>query len=239
MPLIIFAIFARNHICPQSYLPLGKNVDIDNVDIGSTEKTALHQKRLSNAKILAIGAGGLQRALTHEFVHILNERHLYDGGIFVGQPRGTEKTDAFNRQNGVYHVVTFDVEGIHDIRQVSSVVGATTLATEAGRERFYAQTRNPLDLVLIGVTEAGIAKGELAMDVLDETLYRYFSHHGASATLAVINTDNLRSNGDVIRDMLRTEYPRRSNAYAGWLETNVGFLNEMGDRYICPCSSTS
>ena len=196
----------------------------------------MHQKRLSNAsrrtKILAIGAGGLQRALTHEFVHILNQRNLYDGGIFVGQPRGTEKADAFNQQHGVYHVVTFDVEGIHDIRQVSSVVGATTLATEAGREQFYAQTRNPLELVLIGVTEAGIAKGELAMDVLDETLYRYFSHHGADATLAVINTDNLRNNGDVIRDMLRNEYPRRSNAYASWLETNVGFLNEMGDRLV-------
>lgn len=196
----------------------------------------MHQKSLSNAsrktKILAIGAGGLQRALTHEFVHILNERHLYNGGIFVGQPRGTEKADAFNRQNGVYHVVTFDVEGIHDIRQVSSVVGATTLATASGREQFYAQTQNPLELVLIGVTEAGIAKGELAMDVLDETLYRYFSHHGAQATLAVINTDNLRNNGDVLRAILCDEYPKRSDAYANWLETNVGFLNEMADRLV-------
>ena len=183
-------------------------------------------------KILAIGAGGLQRALTHEFVHILNERNLYNGGIFIGQPRGTEKADAFNQQNGTYHVVTFDLSGIHDIRQVSSVIGATTLATEAGREQFYAQTENPLDLILIGVTEAGIAKGELAMDVLDETLYRYFCHHGADATLCVINTDNLRNNGDVIRDILRNEYPKRSDDYAAWLETNVGFLNEMGDRLV-------
>ena len=183
-------------------------------------------------KILAIGAGGLQRALTHEFVHILNERNLYNGGIFVGQPRGTEKADAFNQQNGTYHVVTFDLSGIHGIRQVSSVVGATTLATETGREQFYAQTENPLDLVLIGVTEAGIAKGELAMDVLDETLYRYFSHHGADATLCVINTDNLRNNGDVIRDILCNAYPKRSDDYAAWLETNVGFLNEMGDRLV-------
>ena len=183
-------------------------------------------------KILAIGAGGLQRALTHEFVHILNERNLYNGGIFVGQPRGTEKADAFNQQNGTYHVVTFDLSGIHGIRQVSSVVGATTLATEAGREQFYAQTENPLDLILIGVTEAGIATGELAMDILDETLYRYFCHHGADATLCVINTDNLRNNGDVIRDMLRNEYPKRSDDYAAWLETNVGFLNEMGDRLV-------
>ena len=183
-------------------------------------------------KILAIGAGGLQRALTHEFVHILNQRNLYNGGIFVGQPRGAEKADAFNQQSGVYHVVTFDLNGIHDIRQVSSVVGATTLATEAGREQFYAQTENPLDLVLIGVTEAGIAKGELAMDVLDETLYRYFRYHGANATLCVINTDNLRNNGDVIRDILCNEYPKRSDDYAAWLETNVGFLNEMGDLLV-------
>ena len=183
-------------------------------------------------KILALGAGGLQRALTHEFVHILNERNLYNGGIFVGQPRGVEKVDAFNKQNGIYHVVTFDLNGIHDIQQVSSVVGATTLATEAGREKFYTQTENPLDLILIGVTEAGIAKGELAMDVLDETLYRYFCHHGADATLCVINTDNLRNNGDVIRDILCNEYPKRSPDYATWLETNVGFLNEMGDRLV-------
>ncbi|MDE0686278.1 MAG: hypothetical protein OXI63_25405, partial [Candidatus Poribacteria bacterium] len=183
-------------------------------------------------KVLAIGAGGLQRALTHEFVHILNERNLYNGGIFVGQPRGAEKADAFNRQNGTYHVVTFDLSGIHDIQQVSSVVGATTLATEAGREQFYTQTENPLDLILIGVTEAGIAKGELAMDVLDETLYRYFCHHGAGATLCVINTDNLRNNGDVIRDILCNEYPKRSDDYAAWLDTNVGFLNEMGDRLV-------
>ena len=183
-------------------------------------------------KILAIGAGGLQRALTHEFVHILNQRNLYNGSIFVGQPRGSEKADAFNQQNGVYHVVTFDLSGIHDIQQVSSVVGATTLATEAGREQFYAQTENSLDLLLIGVTEAGIAKGELAMDVLDETLYRYFCHHGADATLCVINTDNLRNNGDVVRDILCNEYPKRSDDYSAWLEANIGFLNEMGDRLV-------
>ena len=43
-------------------------------------------------KVLAIGAGGLQRALTHEFVHILNQRNLYNGGIFVGQPRGQRES---------------------------------------------------------------------------------------------------------------------------------------------------
>lgn len=183
-------------------------------------------------KILAIGAGGLQRALTHQFVDILNNRNLYEGGIYIGQPRGTEKADAFNQQNGIYHVVSFDHSGIYDVQQISSVVGATTLSTEEGREQFYAQTKNELDLILIGVTEAGIAKGELAMDVLDETLYRYYTHHGTNASLCVINTDNLRNNGDIVRDILINEYPKRSNDHAKWLETNVGFLNEMGDRLV-------
>lgn len=183
-------------------------------------------------KILAIGAGGLQRALTHQFIYILNERNLYEGGIFVGQPRGDEKADAFNKQNGVYHVVSFDMNGIHDIQQISSVVGATTLSTDTGREQFYSKTEYPLDLILIGVTEAGIAKGELAMDVLDETLYRYFCNHGAGATLSVVNTDNLRNNGDVLQDILYNAYPKRSDEYTDWLQTNVGFLNEMGDRLV-------
>ncbi len=183
-------------------------------------------------KILAIGAGGLQRALTHQFVHILNERNVYNGGIFVGQPRGSEKADAFNSQKGVYHVVTFDLNGIHDIQQITSVVGATTLATEVGREQFYTQTENPLDLILIGVTEAGIAKGELAMDVLDESLHRYYVSHGTDVTLTVINTDNLRNNGDVIRDILINEYPKRTDDYENWLKANVSFLNEMGDRLV-------
>ena len=183
-------------------------------------------------RILAIGAGGLQRALTHQFVHILNERGLYKGGIYVGQPRGSEKAEAFNHQNGVYHVVSFDMGGIHDIQQISSVIGATTLSTKSGREEFYDKTENPLDLILIGVTEAGIAKGELAMAVLDETLFRYYSHHGMDASVCVINTDNLRNNGDVVRNLILKEYPRRSDEYVDWLETQVSFLNEMGDRLV-------
>lgn len=183
-------------------------------------------------KILAIGAGGLHRALTHELVDALNQRGIYSGGIFVGQPRGTEKAEILNRQGGLYHVVSFELEGVQEIKQVSSVVGGTTLSTDEGREAFYMHTEQPLDLILVGVTEAGIAKGQIAMDVLDETLYRYFSHHGADSTLCVINTDNIRNNGDVIQRMLVDEYRRRSEAYAKWLANNVGFLNEMGDRLV-------
>ena len=93
-------------------------------------------------KILAIGARGLQSALTHQFVDDLNKNNLYHGGIYIGQPRGSEKAEAFNQQDGIYHVVTFDLSGIKAIKQIESVVGATTLATTEGQERFYSLTEN-------------------------------------------------------------------------------------------------
>ena len=55
-----------------------------------------------------------------------------------------------------------------------------------------------LDLILIGVTEAGIAPGEMAMDVLDETLFRYFSYHGVDSSICVMNTDNMSLSGETI-----------------------------------------
>ncbi|MEC7869280.1 MAG: hypothetical protein VYE00_16680 [Candidatus Poribacteria bacterium] len=183
-------------------------------------------------KILAIGAGGLQRALTHEFVHQLNQLKIYHGGIFIGQPRGSEKAEAFNQQQGIYHVVVFDLEGIKGIQRIESVVGASTLTSESGREVFYAHTETELDLILVGVTEAGIAPGEMAMDVLDETLFRYFSRHGIDSTICVINTDNIRNNGHIIQNILINEYPLRSTEYSDWLSQNVGFLDEMGDRIV-------
>ena len=52
-------------------------------------------------------------------------------------------------------------------------------------------------------------------------------------TLCVINTDNFRNNGDILRGILcKTSTPSGVMiTQRGW-ETNVGFLNEMGDRLV-------
>ena len=72
----------------------------------------------------------------------------------------------------------------------------------------------------------------MAMDVLDETLFRYFRHHGTDSTICVINTDNIRNNGHIIQAILINEYPLRSAEYSDWLSQNVGFLDEMGNRIV-------
>ncbi|GAI88329.1 unnamed protein product, partial [marine sediment metagenome] len=105
-------------------------------------------------KILAIGAGGLQRALTHEYVHDLIKMGKYKGGIFIGQPRHSSKAQTLNQQGGLYHVVTFKVGGITGIKLIESVVGASALSTREGKEQFLEQVKNDLDLILVRVTEA-------------------------------------------------------------------------------------
>ncbi|TKJ47869.1 hypothetical protein CEE34_01300 [Candidatus Aerophobetes bacterium Ae_b3a] len=184
-------------------------------------------------KILAIGAGGLQRALTHEYVHDLIKMGKYKGGIFIGQPRHSSKAEALSQQGGLYHVVTFKVGGITGIKLIESVVGASALSTREGKEQFLEQVKNNLDLILVGVTEAGIKKGEIGMDILAETLSAYFGEHGPKSIISVMDTDNLKGNGEIVRD-IQKEYAREkgSSPYLSWLENKVDFLDEMGDRVV-------
>ena len=189
-------------------------------------------------KILAIGAGGLQRALTHEYIHDLIKMGRYKGGIFVGQPiyssqLGWVRAETFNEQGGLYHVVIFDAEGAKNIKLIESVVGASDLFTGEGREEFLSQAKNDLDLILVGVTEAGIKKGQIGMDVLDETLFRYFTEHGRESNISVIDTDNLKNNGQIVRDIQMGYAREKGNTpYLSWFENNVDFLDEMGDRVV-------
>ncbi|MFQ6067694.1 MAG: hypothetical protein ACE5K3_10540, partial [bacterium] len=184
-------------------------------------------------KILAIGAGGLQRALTHEWVHDLIKAGKYGGGIFVGQPRHTSTAEALSQQGGLYHVVTFNTGGVTAIKLIESVVGASSLSTPEGKERFLRHVRGKLDLILVGVTEAGVRKGQIGMDILDETLFRYYIQHGSDSTISVMDTDNLRGNGKILRD-IQLEYAKERgvDAYLSWLENMVDFLDEMGDRVV-------
>jgi len=184
-------------------------------------------------KILAIGAGGLQRALTHEWVHDLIKADKYDGGIFVGQPRHTTTARALNQQGGLYHVVTFNKGGVAGIKLIESVVGASSLSTAEGKEKFLSWVKGNLDLILVGVTEAGVRKGQIGMDMLDETLFRYFGQHGSGSTISVMDTDNLRGNGKILRD-IQLEYAKERgiDPYLSWLENKVDFLDEMGDRLV-------
>ena len=184
-------------------------------------------------KILAIGAGGLQRALTHEYIHDLIKMAKYKGGIFIGQPRHSSKAEAFSQQGGLYHVVTFNVRGVTGIKLIESVVGASALSRGEGREQFLNQVKNDLDLILVGVTEAGVRKGLTGMDILAETLLGYFGEHGPKSTISVMDTDNLKGNGQMVRD-IQKEYAREKEnpSYLSWLENKVDFLDEMGDRVV-------
>ncbi len=184
-------------------------------------------------KILAIGAGGLQRALTHEYIHDLIKMGKYKGGIFIGQPRHSSRAEAFSQQGGLYHVVTFNVGGVTSTKLIESVIGAAALSTREGREQFLEQIKNDLDLILVGVTEAGVRKGQAGMDILAETLFGYFGEHGPKSSISVMDTDNLKGNGEIVRDIQR-EYAREKEnpSYLSWLENEVDFLDEMGDRVV-------
>lgn len=184
-------------------------------------------------RVLAIGSGALHRALPHELIDQLNTLGLYNGGIFVGQPRGRDTANGYNQLEDGYPVVTFTSAGIQAIKTVRSVVGAVSLADEQERQTFYSQAKNDLDAILVGVTEAGFEGEQPWMDVLFETLRAYHEHHGETSSISVINTDNKRGNGDLIKEMMVRRLPQTQNSSFGeWLFENVDFHNTMVDRIV-------
>lgn len=182
---------------------------------------------------LAIGAGGLHRGLPLYYIDQLNQNGWYNGGIFVGQPLHTETAMAYNDVADGYPLVTFNSAGIRHIDYVQSVVGATSLATQEGRELFFSHTKLPLDWILVGVTEKGVAQDQIGMQLLYETLKRYREYHGQTSSIAVIDTDNVAHNGDTICRLMLEEASGRAESFLiPWLERNVGFLNTQVDRIV-------
>ena len=71
------------------------------------------------------------------------------------------------------------------------------------------------------------------MEILAETLFRYFSQHGRESNISVIDTDNLKNNGQILR-AIQLEYAKEKgdSSYLSWFENNVDFLEEIGDRVV-------
>lgn len=55
-------------------------------------------------KIIQFGEGNFLRGFADYFVHILNEKGLYDGNVVVVQPIKTGLTDVINSQEGTYNL---------------------------------------------------------------------------------------------------------------------------------------
>ena len=220
----------------------------------STTDIAISQNTGFNAReidVVAIGSGRFLRSVLVPLVSSHAKPCIF-------QTRGRTFLDSFkdaanNDDNGVptltslkYPVDTVEFDG-NTITSQIEIYAAGTLGTANGRSQLMdniLSKNDSLTLIGVGVTEAGLQNSSnQCMIDLTELLFKVYTRMNAATDIlvcpnpngkiCVINTDNVPTNGDVIR---RHMLKNGDGMYSGnedfihFLQNKVAFLNTMVDR---------
>ncbi|CAK4905500.1 unnamed protein product [Aphanomyces euteiches] len=174
---------------------------------------------------LCFGAGRFLRA-----VLVPAFRHL-DLGVVVVQTRGDDFVKQCKQDGCTYEVDTVQRDGVVSTETIE-LVDVTTLGSPAHRDALFARIPqlSKLKYIGVGVTESGIHEKSQAMKDLAKFLVSFSNAHPAKH-LSIINTDNLRANGDMIKKCVLANVPADYAApFATYIKSQLTFHNSMVDR---------
>jgi tagaturonate reductase len=110
-------------------------------------------------KVLQFGEGNFLRAFVDWQIDVLNKTTDFNGSVVVVQPRGSERVEKLNEQDGLY---TLYLQGMKDGKAVkehtliNSISRGVNLFTQY--DQFVEIAQNPeLRFIFSNTTEAGIA----------------------------------------------------------------------------------
>lgn len=109
--------------------------------------------------IIQFGEGNFLRGFVDYFIHILNEKKLYDGKVVVVQPIASGTADIINEQNGVYNLYLRGIENGEEISEHTEIHSISRAVNPyEDFASFLELAHNPdMRFVISNTTEAGIA----------------------------------------------------------------------------------
>lgn len=176
--------------------------------------------------ILHLGLGAFHRA--HQAVYL---QQLHDSGdrtwaLVSGNivPATPDPAEALRQQGQVYTLETVSPSGQRNYQPIRSI-GRAFPYREGLQELLEVGADPDTRIVSFTVTEAGY--GPLIYGVLARILQARMDQGSGPVTL--LCCDNLRHNGDQVRQGLRASLAGRGDLSA-WVEANTSFPNSMVDR---------
>lgn len=192
-------------------------------------QTPLYSRAALAPAIVHLGVGGFHRA--HEAVYCddLLTQGLGDWGIVgVGlRPEDRAMRDALVPQDGLYTLVTRDVDG--DAARVVGSLIRYLFAPEQDAEVRAVLAAPSTKIVSLTITEGGY---EDPTGPAWTYLAAALETRRAQGTppFTVLSCDNLQSNGEAARRALVAAASARDTELADWVQANVAFPNAMVDR---------
>ncbi len=194
--------------------------------------------------IIQFGSGNFLRGFADHFIHILNEKGLYDGKIVIVQPTKNGKTQIINEQNGKYNLFLRGIVNgreFCDHTEIKSVSRGIDPYTDF-EEYLKLAENSQMRFIISNTTEAGIEFDESCAfgdkpalsfpGKLTQLLYHRFEM-GLDG-FVIFPCELIDDNGDELKKCV-LQYARlwKLNVdFIKWIENENIFCNTLVDRIV-------
>lgn len=198
--------------------------------------------------VLQFGEGNFLRGFVDWQIDVMNKQGKFNGSVVVVQPRGQEKIERLNAQDGLY---TLYLQGMKEGKAVQEHSIITSISRGINLFNAYDQylelANNPeLRFIFSNTTEAGIVFDE--KDRLEDTpqqsfpgkltafLYeRYNAFQGSKDKgLIIIPCELIERNGEKLKEIVLkyAELWYLGDDFAAWIHEANTFCNSLVDRIV-------
>ncbi|MEO2076806.1 MAG: tagaturonate reductase [Bacillus sp. (in: firmicutes)] len=199
-------------------------------------------------RVLQFGEGNFLRAFVDWQIDVMNKKDLFNGSVVVVQPRGYEKVEKLNAQDGLY---TLYLQGVKEGKSVKehTIINSISRGINLFKDyNDYLELASSPDLrfVFSNTTEAGIVFDET--DRLEDRpqksfpgkltafLYqRYQAFHGDKQKgLIMIPCELIDRNGEKVKETILkyAELWNLGEEFASWIHEANTFCNTLVDRIV-------
>ncbi len=194
--------------------------------------------------IIQFGSGIFLRGFADHFIHILNEKGLYDGKIVIVQPTKGGKTSIINEQNGGYNLFLRGIGNGEEICEHTEIHSVSRgVDPYADFSSYLALAENPdMRFIISNTTEAGIEFDESCAfcdkpalsfpGKLTQLLYHRFELKLPG--FIILPCELIDNNGDALKRCV-LKYAELWNLgadFTHWIEKENTFCNTLVDRIV-------
>lgn len=199
-------------------------------------------------KVLQFGEGNFLRAFVDWQIQVLNEKTNFNGSVVVVQPRGSEKIERLNRQDGLF---TLYLQGIKDGKPINEYRVIDTISRGIDLFTNYNEyvelaRKEELRFIVSNTTEAGLVfDPEDQLDDMPQKSFpgklsaflyhRYNTFEGdKSRGCIIIPCELIENNGEVLKDIV-LQYARHwnlGNEFINWVHNANTFCSSLVDRIV-------
>lgn len=194
--------------------------------------------------IIQFGSGNFLRGFADHFIHILNEKGLYDGKIVIVQPTKGGKTSVINEQKGRYNLFLRGIENDEEICEHTEIQSVSRgVDPYADFAEYLKLAENPdMRFVISNTTEAGIEfdedcafsdKPALSFPgKLTQLLYHRFELKLPG--FVILPCELIDNNGDELKKCVfkYAEYWELDDGFIDWVKNENIFCNSLVDRIV-------